>query len=78
MIYPASLYKDVADAVKERNTMILVSGDMLFDRSTRQATELRADRIKKLRMLSSAEFEEFFGSIPEFEYDEGIETFANG
>jgi hypothetical protein len=62
VMYPPSLYKDVADAVKERTTMLMVSGDILFDRATRQAIELKAERIQKVRMLSTAEFEEFFGS----------------
>jgi hypothetical protein len=78
VLYPPTLYNDVADAVKERTTMLMVSGDMLFDRATRQATELRAERIQKVRMLSTAEFEEFFGSAPNFEIDEAVETYTNG
>jgi hypothetical protein len=80
VLYPASLYNRVADAVRERTTMLMVSGNMLFDRATRQATELRAERIDKLEMLSTAEFESFFGSAPHFDamLDEGNETYLNG
>jgi len=68
--YPARLYADVAQAVQERTTMLIATGDMLFDRASRQATELHADRIERIRMLSTAEFENFFGSAPEFEASE--------
>lgn len=77
VIYTPAQYRAVVEAVKERTTMLMVSGDMLFDRATRQALELRAERIESLRMLSTAEFEKFFGSAPSFEADEGIETYAN-
>ena len=76
--YPPSLYADVAKAVQERTTMLMVSGNMLFDRATRMATELRADRIEMMKMLSTAEFEEFFGSAPDFVADFDDETWANG
>jgi len=79
VVYPSALYTDVAKAVQERTTMLMVSGNMLFDRSTRLAIELRADRIDPIKMLSTAEFEEFFGSAPDFvpELDTD-ETWANG
>lgn len=64
--YPPNLYSDVAGAVQERSTVLIVSGDMLFDRATRSAVELKAEKIERMRMLSTAEFEEFFGSAPEF------------
>jgi hypothetical protein len=52
---------------------------MLFDRTTRLAIELRADRIDPIKMLSTAEFEEFFGSAPDFVPEfEAEETWANG
>jgi hypothetical protein len=75
--YPSSLYADVAKAVQERTTMLMVSGNMLFDRATRTAVELRAERIELMKMLSTAEFEEFFGSAPEFVPDLDDETWAH-
>lgn len=74
--YHPALYSDVAKAVQERTTMLMVSGNMLFDRATRMATELRADRIELMKMLSTAEFEEFFGSAPDFVAEIDDETWA--
>lgn len=74
--YHPALYSDVAKAVQERTTMLMVSGNMLFDRVTRLAVELRADRIELMKMLSTAEFEEFFGSAPDFVADVDDETWA--
>lgn len=81
VVYPATLYSEVAKAVQERTTMLIVGGNMLFDRATRSAVEVRADRIQRQPMLSTAEFEAFFGSAPEFVADfdlEGAEHSANG
>ncbi len=64
--YPPALYSDVVQAVEERTTVLMISGSMLFDRATHAAIELRADRIERMRMLSGAEFEQFFGSAPDF------------
>jgi hypothetical protein len=69
VIYPASLYSDVARAVQERTTMLMVAGNMLYDRVSKSPAELRADRIDRMPMLSSAEFERFFGSAPHYEHD---------
>jgi hypothetical protein len=74
--YHPALYPDVAKAVQERTTMLMVSGNTLFDRATRLATELKADRIELMKMLSTAEFEEFFGSAPDFVADVDDETWA--
>ena len=78
VFYSSPLYQDVARAVQQRNTMLMVSGNMLFDRATRAAMELRADRIELMRMLSTAEFEEFFGSAPDFASDFDDAISANG
>jgi hypothetical protein len=66
VFYAPPLYADVARAVQERSTVLIVTGDMLFDRATRTATELRAERIDRVGMLSGAEFESFFGGAPDF------------
>lgn len=66
VLYPASLYSDVALAVQERTTMLIVTGEVLFGRVTRQPLEMRADRIERQRILSAAEFEEFVGSAPDY------------
>ncbi|HWA30037.1 MAG TPA: hypothetical protein VG867_03010 [Rhizomicrobium sp.] len=69
VLYTASLYADVARAVQERTTMLMVAGDMQYDRVSKSPTELRADRIERMPMLSSAEFERFFGSAPNYKHD---------
>jgi hypothetical protein len=72
VFYPSSLYSSVASAVQERSTMLIVSGNILYNRTTRAITEMRAERIEPQRLLSSAEFETFVGSAPDFisDFDE--------
>jgi hypothetical protein len=65
--YQNALYADVAKALLERNTVIIVSGNLLYDRASREAKEMRAERIAKMPTLSSSEFEKFFGSAPDFQ-----------
>ena len=62
--YGPKHYNDVAQAVRERTTVLHVSGDVLYDRVRRVATELRADRIDRASMLEPADFEALFGSDP--------------
>jgi hypothetical protein len=69
VIYPSALYFSVVNAVQERNAMLMVSGDVLYNRALRSVTELRAERIVPQQILSTAEFEALFGSIPEFVAD---------
>jgi len=76
VLYPAAMYSSVAKAVQERTTILMVSGNLLFDRATKSAVEVRADRIQPMRMLSSEEFEEFFGSAPDFQVSD--ETMLDG
>lgn len=66
--YLNSLYPEVASALRERNSVVIVSGNLLYDRVSRTAFEMRAQRIRQMPTLSSSEFEAFFGSVPEFEY----------
>jgi hypothetical protein len=65
--YPNEMYDRVAKAVQERSSTQIVGGNILFDKVTKQATELRADRIETMEMMTPAEFDEFFGSAPKFE-----------
>ncbi len=67
--YPIRLYGEVIDALRERTTVLHVAGDTTYDRTTRSIVELRVDRIEKARMLSSEEFEQFFGSASDFTGD---------
>jgi hypothetical protein len=79
VLYPSSLYSAVAEAVQERTSVLMVSGDILYNRASRSAIEMRAERIVPQRILSTAEFEAFVGSAPEFvadydneDYDEQV------
>ena len=67
--YPSRLYSAVANAVQERTTMLIVSGDVQFNRATHQPVEMHADRIQPQGMSSAAEFETLVGSAPEFTAD---------
>ncbi len=67
--YPATLYSDVAKAVQERTTTLIVSGDMTFDRTTRLPLEVKAERIERIGMLAASEFEKLIGSSPDYEAD---------
>lgn len=69
VFYSASLYSDVARAVQERTTMLMVAGNLLYDRASKSPSELRAERIDRMSMLSTAEFERFFGSAPDYQHD---------
>ena len=67
--YPTRLYGDIIEALRERTTVLHVAGDTEFDRTTRSIVKLHVDRIDKSRMMSSEEFEQFFGSAPDFTGD---------
>lgn len=73
--YGPAFYADVARAVQERTTMLVVSGDMTLDRASRLPIDMKADRIERVGMLSAAEFEQFSGSAPDYEIDLADETF---
>ena len=65
-IYTSAQYPEVANALQERTTVIHVSGDITYDRVARMVSELRVDRMERSRILTPSEFEEFFGSAPQF------------
>ncbi len=71
--YAPHLYADIAQAVQERRTMLIAVGTITFDPATRQAAELQADRIERVKTLSDEEFESFFGSAPGFVADDGFD-----
>lgn len=69
VFYTASLYRDVARAVQERTTVLIVSGAVQYDRVSRLPVELKASRIQLMPAMSSAQFEKFFGSAPKWSHD---------
>jgi hypothetical protein len=68
-IYTSAQYPEVANALQERTTVIHFSGNITYDRVARIVSELRVDRMERARVLTPAEFEEFFGSAPQFTGD---------
>lgn len=67
--YPSRLYPDIIRALEERTTVLHVAGAMKLDRASRTISELQVDRIEPARIMTAAEFEEFFGSCPEYTGD---------
>jgi hypothetical protein len=67
VFYANEMYDRVARAVQERSATLIVAGTILFDKVTRKATELRAERIETMAMMTATEFDQFFGSAPKFE-----------
>lgn len=65
--YQDSLYDRVAKAVQARSSTLIVAGAMVFDKVTRQATEMKAERIETMEMMTATEFDEVFGVAPNFE-----------
>ena len=72
--YDNSLYDRVAKAVQARTSTLIVAGAMVFDKVTRQATEMKAERIETMEMMNSMEFDELFGIAPSFEPSFSDET----
>lgn len=67
VFYKDSLYDAVARAVRERSTVLIVDGMAKYDKVTRKALELQANRISPMEMMTTAEFEEVFGCAPDFQ-----------
>lgn len=67
VFYADDLYERVAKAVQARNTTLMVDGKIEYDKVSRQAIEMRAERVNTLPMMSAVEFEEVFGCAPNFE-----------
>jgi hypothetical protein len=66
VLYSSNMYSDVVRACEERTSVLIVTGNMLLDRASRLTIELRAERIERVSILSTEEFERFFGSAPDF------------
>lgn len=66
VFYSDALYDRVAKAVQERNTALIVEGRIRYDKVTKHALELKAERVNAMQMMSPQEFEEVFGCAPSF------------
>lgn len=71
--YAARQYGNVADALREKNAVLLVAGDCFYDRGTRSIATMKLDRITKTNVLSTGEFDSLFGSFPDWETQELLE-----
>lgn len=65
--YAPRMYSRVADAVREKNTVVLAAGNCVFDRVSRSIERMKLDKLSETRILSPIEFDNLFGSFPEFE-----------
>ncbi len=75
--YPPRLYPDVVRAVRERSTVLIVSGNVRFDRLSRAAKEITVERIDPVETLSNEEFDNLFGSAPHFTGDQSTDDFID-
>lgn len=65
--YDDRMYQQVAEAVKERSTTLMVEGQISYDKVSRKALEMRARRVNAMSMMTPIEFERVFGCAPEFQ-----------
>jgi hypothetical protein len=65
--YDDRMYQQVAEAVKERSTTLMVEGKISYDKVSRKALEMRARRVNAMSMMTPTEFESVFGCAPDFE-----------
>jgi hypothetical protein len=75
--YSPKLYPDVVRAVRERNTVLIVSGSVKYDHLSRAAKEIDVERIEPVETLSSDEFDRLFGSAPRFTGDQSTDEFMD-
>ncbi|MFI5015266.1 MAG: hypothetical protein ACHQAY_23270 [Hyphomicrobiales bacterium] len=75
--YIGTQYPLVAEVLQERTAIVNVAGDIVYDRVSRSATELKLERIEKARVLTPAEFESFFGSAPKFTGDMSTDQYID-
>ena len=75
VFYAPKFYGEVARAVQERSTMLIVAGAMQMDRLTKQIVELRADKIEQTGLLSAKDFEALCAEPHDIEIDLGEDTY---
>jgi hypothetical protein len=63
--YPPELYRKVHEATRKENSVLLVHGEIQWDRTTNNF-EVSARDIEVTRTLSENEFDRIFGSMPNF------------
>lgn len=68
--YSQSQYPLIADVMKDKNAVVLVSGACVYDRETHGVTRIKLERIEKANSLSTDDFDRLFGSFPDFDTDD--------
>lgn len=71
--YSASHYSLISKAMEEKNAVVIVSGQCLYDRITHGMITMRLDRLVKAPTLTTLDFDALFGSFPDFDTDESWE-----
>ena len=71
--YRANQYEEVVKAFRQRNMILLISGDCSYDRASRDLFYMRLDRMSETSSLTPVDFDKLFGSFPDFECEEAIE-----
>lgn len=68
--YRQSQYDMIAQAMKQKNTVVLVSGDCSYDRLSRGIMNMKLERMAETSTLTTGDFDKLFGSFPELEVDD--------
>ena len=64
--YGQGKYQQVANAIQERNMVLLIAGECAYDRVSRTAIRMKLDKIAETVALSTTDFDKLFGSFPDF------------
>jgi hypothetical protein len=67
--YSGSQYDQVIGALKQKTAVLHITGGIKYDRRSRSAVELTVEQIDEAKILSPAEYETLFGSMPKFTGD---------
>ncbi len=68
--YKQNQYGRIANAVKERNTVLVISGHCIYERTSRDLVCMRLDSMLETSSLTPGDFNNLWGAFPNFEHDE--------
>lgn len=71
--YRPNQYGIIADAMKEKNNVVMVSGPCSYDRVSHGVMKMQLERFEKTQTLNPVDFDTLFGAFPEFESSEFLE-----
>jgi len=67
--YARDQYSNIAKAMTEKNTVVLIAGECSYDQVSRGIMRMKLDRISESSSLSTMDFDNLFGAFKEFETD---------